>query len=92
MDGLVAARLRGAVRRWGGERCGEEGSEAGGVERLRAQSGDYRTLRPRLPCWAGTESIVCTCETLSERSIGMSFICVVIGLECRLGGGGGGAG
>ena len=32
------------------------------------------SLRPRLPCWAGAESIVCTCETLSARSSGMSFI------------------
>ena len=29
---------------------------------------------------------MCTCETLCERSSGKSFICVVIGLECRLGG------
>ena len=28
---------------------------------------------------------LCTCETLCERSSGMSFICVVIGLECRVG-------
>ena len=58
VDGLVAALLRGPARRWGGERCGEEGSEVRGVERLRAQSGDSRTLRPRLPCWAGAESFV----------------------------------
>ena len=28
---------------------------------------------------------MCTCETLCERSSGMSFICVVVGLECRVG-------
>ena len=32
---------------------------------------------------------VYTCEKLCARSSGMLFICVVIGLECRLGGGAG---
>jgi len=52
------------------------GSEAGwgpGEGRLESLKGGDVGLYRRL----------CTCETLCERSSGMSFICVVIGLECR---------
>ena len=33
----------------------------------------------------GACECLCACETLCERSSGMSFICMVIGLQIRLG-------
>ena len=71
--------MKGAVRSrarewgWGWSRLGSRGEGAA------------------RECMGGSRGYngVYTCEKLCARSSGMLFICVVIGLECRLGGGAG---
>ena len=90
-DGQVIEYLVRSGARRPGEGRGQESGPGVGVGVVVWSRLGSRGEGAARECMGGSRGYngVYTCEKLCARSSGMLFICVVIGLECRLGGGAG---